>query len=604
MSNFQLFLTRPIILCGLLGFLSILASCGDGSEKAVAKFADSDPFKNSIAPSQLFSINCDTVNIIESEGGIKILCPQNCFLDRKGKPFTGVAEIEIADALELGDIILSNLETTSNGEQLQSGGMLYFNASANGELLTINKDIPIHIEIPTFQKEPGMMAYRGIRDGAGNMNWIDPVPIKNYLTPVDISLLNFLPAHFYETVVENLPYKNHTIATRALVDSLYYSLSYINDRKLLHSLLPTDYNEPYLNNQAKVDNGVYTGKSYWIDSITSESLKNTYYLRTKGINPAIIKVLKSEQFQNTIIATYAFESRLQEIFKTCDNHIIELYINNLDQNLYVVDSMAAAYLGGDSTFLNFYREGLTNVRGADKNIETLNKYYAAQLKKVEAEIKQQADKLLKSTMKETETFKKTTEQYKKLLFKRETYRMETYGFEWTNTGWINVDKPAPKPEPINLSVTVINGDMFDRVYTYIILPTINSISRLNTSDNINFVIGNSANARLFIPKSEFQIIAVGYKGEEMFTALTTNTLKPVIAANLQLTATTKTQFKALLEPFQNHKRENNILVDLNYMQKMYQEEQRQKAIKLDIEVIRNLLDVAYPCRYYSRDYVN
>lgn len=149
--------------------------------------------------SQQYNINCDSNNVIEGNKGTVIVCPKGCFLDAKGNIFEGTAEIELAEAFALEDILLSNLETSSNGLQLESGGMLYFNVTANGEQLTINKNLPVQIEIPTDNKQDGMMAYKGVRDDDGNMNWIDPVPINNYLTTTNLSELDFLPYNFYAT---------------------------------------------------------------------------------------------------------------------------------------------------------------------------------------------------------------------------------------------------------------------------------------------------------------------------------------------------------------------------------------------------------------------
>jgi hypothetical protein len=70
--------------------------------------------------------------------------------------------------------------------------------------------------------------------------------------------------------------------------------------------------------------------------------------------------------------------------------------------------------------------------------------------------------------------------------------METYGFNWSETGWINIDN-GTLPKDWNeqpLEITVSNGKQFDRVYTYIVYTSIKSLYRLNTNDNIQFYVGN------------------------------------------------------------------------------------------------------------------
>lgn len=91
-------------------------------------------------------------NVVEGEKGSIIICPKGCFVDRNGKIVEKNIDIEIAEALSLEDMLLSNLTTTSDGQLLETDGMIYFNATSDGEQLYINKENPIHIEIPTHQK--------------------------------------------------------------------------------------------------------------------------------------------------------------------------------------------------------------------------------------------------------------------------------------------------------------------------------------------------------------------------------------------------------------------------------------------------------------------
>ncbi len=67
----------------------------------------------------------------------------------------------------------------------------------------------------------------------------------------------------------------------------------------------------------------------------------------QGINPASIKTIWNSRFNKTNLATKEFEERMPWIHKTCDNKILELYINNLDKKLSTVDSMAFKYLSGE-----------------------------------------------------------------------------------------------------------------------------------------------------------------------------------------------------------------------------------------------------------------
>ncbi|HTA28536.1 MAG TPA: cytochrome c [Bacteroidia bacterium] len=81
--------------------------------------------------------------------------------------------------------------------------------------------------------------------------------------------------------------------------------------------------------------------------------------RLCGINPAKIKAIWNDKFQNTLIATKEFEERMPYIHQTGQNAILDLYVNNLDKNLSYIDSLAAMQLGEDlkAKFLSFAARG-------------------------------------------------------------------------------------------------------------------------------------------------------------------------------------------------------------------------------------------------------
>ncbi|HYG16547.1 MAG TPA: hypothetical protein VEC12_12400, partial [Bacteroidia bacterium] len=226
------------------------------------KLAPNDPFKETMVESRFYEIKGNEDNVVEGAEGTTLVIPEGSLMHKDGSMPKGKIKVELAEALDMADMVLSNLTTTSDGKQLQSGGMIYLNATADGEELRINPEKPIRIEIPTDKKVPGMMVYRGIRDSAGNMNWVDPLPLINYLVPVDLSLLDFLPGGFYDTVVTNMPYRGHVTADRKLADSLYYSLAVNDGTHLTSSQSGTDMNEAHYNPDKKIIDGKYTDESY------------------------------------------------------------------------------------------------------------------------------------------------------------------------------------------------------------------------------------------------------------------------------------------------------------------------------------------------------
>ncbi|HEX5003244.1 MAG TPA: hypothetical protein VFW78_12180 [Bacteroidia bacterium] len=587
----------------LVALLSVtLFQCNNTSITNTIKLHPEDPFKNTIVPSQTFDIDSKQDNVVEGKNGTVLVCPKGCFKNAKGEIVEDNVKIELSEALSLEDMLLSNLTTNSDGKQLETDGMIYFNATANGEQLTINKDNPIHIEIPTTEKKAGMMAYKGIRDEKGNMNWVEPKALDNYLVTVDINSLDFLPQGFQTQVDKGMPYKKYKTATQGLTDSLYYQLSVTDGSSLIQGFVPTNYNEPYYNKSKQVVKGKYTSTSYLVNAKDEAVNDSSASKSICGIDPAIIKVIKSEKYQNTFIATREFEARLKIIFKTCNNAVLETYINNLDKNLYEVDSIAAITVGESkyyNDFVNFSQQRLTKVKQADKYADLLKGYYEKQLVKVKSELEKRQEKVMKELNDKNKEAQEVADDYKKLLWKREKYRMEIYGFNWTETGWVNIDKgtlPKSWGTKVTEGIFVDNGKEFDRVYSYFVFTSIKSLYRLNTTDNVEFYAGNDQAKQMLMPKDGKAIlISIGYKGETPSLAIKEFELSEPIKYNLTLTHSTLDKVKEAIRPYEKYAKENKISKDLEFMAKFYKEEQRQKELKKESEFILQLWNIAFPC---------
>lgn len=599
-----------------VGFLLtlLIANCSDlkskamGNVKNTIKFNDSDPFKTSIVASQYFDFDSKKDNVIEGKNGTIIVCPKGCFKNSNGETFEGNVKIELSEALSLDEMLLSNLTTTSNGNQLETDGMIYFNATQNSEQLVINKDNPIHIEIPTKQKKQGMSAYKGVRNASGNMNWIEPKSLlENYLIPVDLDLLDFLPEGFQSEVENSMPYRNYLTATKELTDSLYFSISVYKSSDLTDGFVNTNVNEPFYNNNKQVENGKYTNQSYEVKSKhsgisdTSKSFIDSLLFNYCGIDPAIIKVLKSKKYQNTLISTKQFEERMKVIFKTCDNSILEIYAKNIGRNLCELDSLAeivAKETQYSSNFHNFYLQKLTNVKNSEKYSELLKDYYNKQLSKIKSELQAAKEKLVNQLKNKNDEAEKVTENYRKLLWEREKYRMEKYGFDWTETGWINIDNGTiPKTwGPQNLEITIQNSKQFDRIYTYVVYSSIKSLYRLNTDNNELFYVGNNEEKKMLMPKHNVaHAIVIAYKGETPF--LTEKQFETGTNEKISLLPkiSTTEKIKTNLKTYDNYEGENQISVDLKYMDKFFIEQKRQKGLQKESDFMERLRILAHPC---------
>jgi hypothetical protein len=624
----------------LFALLCILSSCDQ--KYSTQKLGANDPFKSTMVPSEFFSVNADIDNVIEGANGTTIALPKGCFKDKDGNVVTGDVKVELAEALTLDKMLASNLTATSDGNPLETNGMIYFNAKANGAELSINKDKPVYIEIPSKNKRDGMMVYRGVRDDHGNMNWIKPKKTETFLTAVDVSKLDFLPDGFEGEVKHSMPFGGMTVATKVIVDSLYYSFSTLNDQgsegldevtvrlKETGGNAPVQMNEARDNPNKKIENGAYTKESY----NQSEAKGGNLLLGAedqKEIDPARIKALKDPRFNNTLIATHEFEKRLKQIFNTCNKDVLEIYVKNLDKNMWELDQMAADKLGSDpmaKVFKRFAKEKLTNVKDAPEQAQLMADYYENQVRTIEGELSANKNKMLRLLADKQKVADSMTDAYQKLLWKREKYRMERYKFRWTDMGWVNIDTPArglvigqTKSNELKLEVRVANGKSYDRVHVYTIYSDINSLYKLNTDDNEIHYVGNSKDRTTYMKRgNKAYLIAVAYKGDNAWLGVKEYTTGSTELINISVTRSSQETINSTMNDIEkgnydpskpkekpeegtikvskksSFTEENSVVTDLAYQDFFYQENKRQQGLYRDQMILEALEKIIHPCQ--------
>ena len=100
-----------------------------------------------------------------------------------------------------------------------------------------------------------------------------------------------------------------------------------------------------------------------------------------GINPLSIKSIWLRKFNNTILATKAFEERMPFIHESCNQKVLDLYIQNLDKGLSEIDAMVVNLVDGHlkHKFAEFAKRGDGRVKISDKATKQLAKYYQTKL---------------------------------------------------------------------------------------------------------------------------------------------------------------------------------------------------------------------------------
>jgi hypothetical protein len=122
---------------------------------------------------QKHRLNGKRGKVINGRRGTVIHIPPYAFETLDGQEATGEINIDLQEAHTYGDMILQNLATVSNGEQLETGGMVRIAATdANGQTLRLKKGKDIFVSLPNPNANTaGMLVFTGERDGHENMNW-------------------------------------------------------------------------------------------------------------------------------------------------------------------------------------------------------------------------------------------------------------------------------------------------------------------------------------------------------------------------------------------------------------------------------------------------
>jgi hypothetical protein len=108
---------------------------------------------------------------VTAANGTKVVVPAQAFVFEDGTSPEGPVELIVREAFSPSDFITHNLTTTSNGRILQTGGMVYIGAQANGRPLTLADGASLTVALPTQNVDPNMELFYAEQTADGNVNW-------------------------------------------------------------------------------------------------------------------------------------------------------------------------------------------------------------------------------------------------------------------------------------------------------------------------------------------------------------------------------------------------------------------------------------------------
>src|SRR5690606_4309370 len=117
-----------------------------------------------------FVINTSKDTTLICKEGTRLIIEANSFVNADNEPVQGTVNLSVTEYYKLSDMLLANLSTTSNGELLETGGMLYIEAKQGNSELKLKENASIEIHFPTQAKKENMQLFSGEwKDGV--MNW-------------------------------------------------------------------------------------------------------------------------------------------------------------------------------------------------------------------------------------------------------------------------------------------------------------------------------------------------------------------------------------------------------------------------------------------------
>ena len=592
---------------------------------------------------QFFRIKGNRDTVIQTIDGIVLAIEAGTFVDQEGSAVGEEIKVAIKEALKVEDILSSGLSTvTTSGEVLETGGMFSINAKSGSETLSINPTKGIFTQVPTDKKKPGMKLWEGKLQKDGQVLWDNAKELEQFLIPVDMNLLSFYPKDF-EHNIRRLGFPN---ASKKQLDSIYYSFASHFTKKGRSQFLVV--NTPFV---------LDTTESF-VSEYPKFQSKFSYYrypIKT-GLNPAKVKAFWDVKLNGSLLATKEFEKRMHLIHQTGSADILDLYVQNAGKRISEIDLLAAEQSIGKlkKRFEGFAALNEGRVETNSQLVKMLNGFYRQRelsyknaLSKVSSYWKEQqkkdkgAQKLIKKFNEKeakrvadnfiTELQDNLDTVYRQLGYK--SGPRVSYTASVRSTGWNNIDKQVYSATAERTSTTfeengktaklsyselrVFNDQKFDRVYGYVLTPSLPSFQRMNYCVVDTEFVENEIGEVFPYPISAISLkindfyrygfAMIGYRGDSCFTYFESALMYDSVLVgkndsvrikNVVLKSQSENNFFKRIKRFSGNKSFKTDLKKDLLFQRFFQEEKIRK-VKLQelVSFRREVQEYVFP-RYY------
>lgn len=134
----------------------------------------SDPLLSVKVPVQSFSIDTRKEQVIKCKQGTEVVIPAGAFSQPN-------VNIQVTEYYNPSEIFAANLSTKCNNTPIETAGMIYITAEANGK--NVEPDKELQYKFPRSNKSQDFRFFSGVRDSSYNMNWVLPQQIPAAAAP-------------------------------------------------------------------------------------------------------------------------------------------------------------------------------------------------------------------------------------------------------------------------------------------------------------------------------------------------------------------------------------------------------------------------------------
>jgi hypothetical protein len=306
---------------------------------------------------QVFKIQSHSDTVIIGKKGTKILIPSEVFIRGNGEMVdNSLVNIELIELYDLNDYIKYDLPTISNQKMLESGGVIYLNATLGNEKLAIAKGKGLHVQFNSqHAKKDRMQAFYLEREN-DKPNWeAEGNPMRltgNLLERSDVKKMkarNNLKSN-QKLSIDNQINSRNDMRPNSLRDTLFNYWVYPTQKAKKTIAVPQEvlrYNEYY-------KGLVFKGR---------EDIFNRFFEK-----------ISSQQYAHTFIATVPFRERLEGMLlheneraengkiATESELLLDIYLKNVDKPLWFADSLVVNKLNDWGAKCELYNPRVTLFR--------------------------------------------------------------------------------------------------------------------------------------------------------------------------------------------------------------------------------------------------